>query len=1610
MPFTRLVPILLLAAYTLGCGGEDAPIPVGQPTLPPPPSPITEQAFCSAKTLEPWSRKSLGVGGAVSFNEIMYHPAGDAQLEWIELYNPAGIDVDMSGFRLDGAVKYAFPSGTFIRARGFLIVAANAGLLAQVTDAPAAVGSYTGKLPDNGGIIELWNNAGRLLDSISYADVEPWPVIPDGSGASLAKLAPGTSSELAESWTASARVLGTPGAANLPEPQASTPVLPLVPKGATWRYNASGAAPGADWTSPSYDDSAWLSAPATFFATDEPAGSVTATATFTADNFFALYVGKADGSGLTLIGRDAVGDWTSAETFQLQAAPDDYVYIAAWEAPNSDGGPQSLIGQFALPGGATLATSPLTFDYVLGPKGASPGGALNDPAPTPAMIQSVVNAANLGASWATPEASADKTSPPWGPTIGGAFAAGTQFIWADTFNAVSASNTDNTYVLFRSKEPLIPAKGATEIDLGPTTTYFRQKFQVPGDVTIVQPWLDALVDDGAVFYLNGAEVFRVRMPAGAVNGATLASTAVGDATLSPGNLLQASALLPGENVLAVEVHQAAPDDTDMTFGASLSSSVSAKAEAGPPIGVVFNEVAGGGPQSFWLELANLGSTAMNVGGYVIASTNGAEHVLSPRELAPGELMKVDATELGFGAGADDKLFLYAPNRDAVVDGIRVLSVPRGRSAADPGSWRYPNEPTPGAPNVFIEHDEIVINEIMYHPPPVTAPDGSIVKSSLEWVELHNRSPKPVDVGGFQLVDAVRYEIPAGVMIPAGGYLVVTGDVAAMKAAYPALATAGGDTLVGDFKGNLADSGDNIVLLDACGNPVDAVHYRDGGRWPANADGGGSSLELRDPRADNAAAEAWSASDEAAASTWQTITYEGIAQPSSVGPDGLWHELVIGLLDKGEVLLDDVSVVEDPAGAATQLITDGTFESGATPSWRILGNHRHSAVIDDPTDPTNQVLRVVATGPTEHMHNHLETTLAKGQTIKNGATYRISLRAKWAGGSNQLNTRLYFNRLTKTTELALPLVHGTPGAPNSRAEVNLGPTYNDLHHAPVVPQPYEPVLVSVVAADPDGIADLTLWYAVDSGAAASVPMTMGSDGRFSGLIPGGPASSVYQLYITGKDDAGASSSFPALGPSSRALFKVDDGLAETKGLHNLRIVMTPDDASWLFDAKNLMSNDLVGATVIDDEREAFYDVGLRLKSSQRGRPEPARVGFALRFPPEQPFRGIHKTIMVDRSEGIGFGQRELLFLQAMNHAGSVTSHYDDLVKVLTPFPEHTGSAQLQLARFGDLLLDFQFENGGDGMLFEYELIYYPTTTDDGTPEGYKLPQPDLVVGTPIQDLGDDKEAYRLPFILKNNRWRDDYRGLIAFAKVFGLTGAEFDAKIDEVIDVDEWLRAFAFATLSGAVDNYGAGSQHNGDFYVRPSDGRVLYFPHDLDFYGGSPQSPVVASGDLAKLIAAPTRARAYYGHLYDIISSSYNGAYMSSWCDHLGELLPAQDFAGHLQFITARADWVLTSAPNAVMKAIPKVAFQINTNGGAPLSVATPAVTLDGVGWIDVDEVRRAQSKAPIPLTWLSQTAWQATLPVSCGSNSIELEAFDRHGAPVGGDTIEVTRTGDGCP
>jgi hypothetical protein len=79
------------------------------------------------------------------------------------------------------------------------------------------------------------------------------------------------------------------------------------------------------------------------------------------------------------------------------------------------------------------------------------------------------------------------------------------------------------------------------------------------------------LSDGAVYYLNGAEIKRIRMPAGTVSYAMAASAAnspVGHADIFGinGIILQS-----GDNILEVETHQAVGSSADMVFGLSLTA-------------------------------------------------------------------------------------------------------------------------------------------------------------------------------------------------------------------------------------------------------------------------------------------------------------------------------------------------------------------------------------------------------------------------------------------------------------------------------------------------------------------------------------------------------------------------------------------------------------------------------------------------------------------------------------------------------------------------------------------------------------------------------------------------------------------------------------------------------------------------------------------------------------------------------------------------------------------------------------------------------------------------------------------------------------------------------
>ncbi len=129
--------------------------------------------------------------------------------------------------------------------------------------------------------------------------------------------------------------------------------------------------------------------------------------------------------------------------------------------------------------------------------------------------------------------------------------------------------------IFANDADLLPDPINTSLSLGPVTFYFRQRFNYTHSPLGACLRLRQLVDDGAVYYLNGVEILRVGMPAGPITYDTLAARDVDNANYEGPFDLPVTNLIAGPNVLAVEIHQYDLFSEDVAFGVELEAVIPA---------------------------------------------------------------------------------------------------------------------------------------------------------------------------------------------------------------------------------------------------------------------------------------------------------------------------------------------------------------------------------------------------------------------------------------------------------------------------------------------------------------------------------------------------------------------------------------------------------------------------------------------------------------------------------------------------------------------------------------------------------------------------------------------------------------------------------------------------------------------------------------------------------------------------------------------------------------------------------------------------------------------------------------------------------------------------
>jgi hypothetical protein len=1373
----------------------------------------------------------LALDSAVVFNEVHYHPVNEfTQTEWIEIKSNQGVDIDISGWSITGGVNFTFPANTVLAGNSLLVIAATPSQI------PGAMGPMTGTLKNSSETIRIRNRNGRIMDELSYADSGGWPLAADGLGFTLARKNPAVAADGPAAWGGSQQAGGTPGAVNF----LTTPIdYDLVVAGANWKFRDDAAAPPAAWETGGFDDSTWLTGTA-------PLGNASFTATTHLVQRFraSAITGLADGQTVATWADLATGDGlaqdavaaTTTPTYRASSTPngkpavrfdgndmartslspgitsgDGWSVFMVVKANGTQPVDAYLLDRYPA-SGRKMSLYAVNGYYALLKRyddGTGQSDLLSTTRISTTAWQIVTIRRNRSLNrfeiWVNGSMEATE------PDTGGALTPNPIVIGRHGSNINQGFNGDIAEVLvyndslsdadfqnagsYLAREyALTTAFPAPQTALNAPVSQLRKAFTFFGNPANATLRLNCTVADGAVFYLNGTELTRVNMPAGPIDHSTAASSVIASPAASGFFAVPASGLLNGINVLAVSLHKATTA-SDSYFDAALAATEIPVSSSS----LIFSEIASALDPGFFIELKNPAATSVSTTGWSLLTSSGQSISLPIRNITPGGYITFSAAELGLTPVKDLRLALTAANGGALSDARTITNSLRGLTGS--GVWGHPAAPSAGEANSFAISTAIVINEIFYH---------GLGTSPEQWVELHNRSTEPVDLSNWEFSEGISYTFLPGTILPAGGYLVVAWDPTAFATLHP------GRTALGPFSGGLSGKGETLSLSDANENIVNSVRYADGGLWSEWADGGGSSLELKNPDADNSKPGAWDASDESTKTPWQTVTYSGTAALDPSNEDTTWNEFIFGMLDVGEVLVDDVSVKNVTKGNI-ELIQNGSFSSNSN-FWRIVGNH-YGSIVPDPTNAGNNVLKIVATSATDSLYNQANTTLKSASTYHTLVatdTYSISFRAKWLRGSNRLHSRLYCNRLPRQTLLTQPLAGGTPGAVNSRFIANIGPTFDSFGHTPAVPAANAAATVTVRVADPNGITSVQLFTSVSGAAFTSANMTE-ANGVYSGTIAGKAAGTIVQFYVRATDSLGVVSDFPPGGAASRALIQWADGRALTtlpSGAkpHNLRVIITGADANNMYKLENLMSNADVPCTVVWDESIVYYRAGAQLKGSKHTRWQIVRVGYNLKFPADDLFLGVHGGIALDRSgDSNGHpGQEEILLKTLMNLAGGTYAPEEDLIRLIPAKATGSGylydgsamlgACMLSETRLKDDFLAGQFENGDKGMLFKYDAVY---TLDETINPSTRVIDPVIVPENPkiangysnspfvsLKNLGTNKEIYRWHWIVENGRSDDNYADLINVLTAIGQTGgsAAFNTQTAQYLDISPWLRA------------------------------------------------------------------------------------------------------------------------------------------------------------------------------------------------------------------------------
>jgi len=1064
----------------------------------------------------------------------------------------------------------------------------------------------------------------------------------------------------------------------------------------------------------------------------------------------------------------------------------------------------------------------------------------------------------------------------------------------------------------------------------------------------------------------------------------------------------------------------------------------------------------------FIELYNHSNGSVGLSGYTLTDgPAGHSYTFNATTLAARGFLCVTKTQLGASfnlTGAGGVLWLRNPAGTRLVDAIAYGPQEKGQVTGreTDGALTFHEllTATPGAPNSGLRLRDIVINEIMPNPISGDADD--------EYVELYNRSAtQAYDVSGWSLVGqdgSVPFLIPSGTTLPVGGYLVLAHDATKLITKYAS------DLTTANCKGpapwKLSNQGQRLALRDAAGVLISEVIYGDGGQWGRWSAGGGSSLELIDPRSDARLPSNWADSDERSKSTWGTVA---TTAPMSYGDGNAINALEIILLGEGECLVDNVEVRQ---GGGANLVANSTFEAGIS-GWTVEGTHDLSDW-EPPSSSgglggfnSNGSLHLRATKRGDYLANRVWVGWTPSIPNNYSGNITLSAQVRWLRGHPEVVLRLRGNGIEATGERNIAPTSttklGSPGKKNSVTPTspNSAPAIFQVAHQPILPAANQAVVVTGKFADPDGLSTRQLKYRLDpSSTWTTLAMTddglggdaVAGDGVFSATIPGQAAGAMVAFRVEATDTLNASSRFP----KARVMYPGDTEQREclirfgevrpAGSIGTYRVWMTQ---ATLTKWTNLQDNpagrypyhngDLDVTLVLGGDR-VIYNAGARFSGSANSSdlfisptaltshwPFSSICGYAVDVPSDDPCLGSTDLLLPhpNRIEFDATLQKEPLMEWLGLQLGIPVNHRRYVHLYVNGVERGRSHASAGAAAESDIMEDVYNPNS------DFLKSWYPT---DNNGDFFKLEWWWYNSALPVGPGAVQCTLERFPgsgaINLARYRWTwmkravngsaNDYSRLFALVEMAntGANSPDYTAQMDSVVDVDQWTRVFAFQRVLGNRDAYGTPSGNGHNMYAyKPESGKWQMIPCDLEagilnsssdlLLAESIQDPL-----LPRFIGNPRFQRALWrslqeaaaGTLLTTAAQSLVGAYHAALQANQVNL-PAE--TPIISWLADRRTYIQTQLGTLA------ASFAVTTAGG---STADNPVLIQGTAPVTVTDLR--VNGVSYPVTWTSVTAWRLRVPLSvAGDNVLTIGAFDATGSPVGNaQAITFNYTGTYLP